>query len=114
MQKPLEKRLGLLIWRSRNLCFFQGTKRMKKLVFALIATTLTIAGCSGNNQDALDNAEMNQPAADDLNAMSSDAANDAANAEAEALGTQAQQLEADPADNTANPTDEDEQNVSGM
>ena len=88
---------------------------MKKLVFALTATaSLSLAACSGDNQDALDNAEMNQPAADDLNAMSADAANDAANAEAEALGTQAQQLEADPADNAANPTDEDEQNVSGM
>lgn len=92
-------------------------KRMKKLVFALTATAvLSLAACSGDNQDALDNAEMNQPSADDLNAMSMDAANDAANAEAEALGTQAQQLEqAAPAeDNNTNPTDEDEQNVSGM
>jgi len=89
---------------------------MKKLVFALTATaSLSLAACSGGNQDALENAELNQPATDDLNAMSMDAANDAANAEAEALGTQAQQLEAAPADeNTTNPTDEDEQNVSGM
>lgn len=88
---------------------------MKKLVIALIATaSMSIAACSGNNQDAVDNAELNQPAADDLNAMSSDAANDAANAEAEALGTQAQQLDQAPADSTPNPTDADEQNVSGM
>lgn len=89
---------------------------MKKLVIALIATaSMSLAACSGNNQDAVDNAELNQPAADDLNAMSSDAANDAANAEAEALGTQAQQLDQAPAnDSTANPTDADEQNVSGM
>lgn len=89
---------------------------MKKLVIALIATaSMSIAGCSGNNQDAVDNAELNQPAADDLNAMSSDAANDAANAEAEALGTQAQQLDQAPANDSAvNPTDADEQNVSGM
>jgi hypothetical protein len=89
---------------------------MRKLVIALAATaSLAVAACSGNNQDAVDNAEMNQPAADDLNAMSLDAANDAANAEAEALGTQQQQLEQAPAqDNTATPSDEDEQNVSGM
>jgi hypothetical protein len=89
---------------------------MRKLVIALAASaSLAVAACSGNNQDAVDNAEMNQPAADDLNAMSLDAANDAANAEAEALGTQQQQLEQAPAeDNTATPSDEDEQNVSGM
>ncbi len=95
---------------------FQGTKPMRKLVIALVATaSLSIAACSGNNQDAVENAELNQPAADDLNAMSLDAANDAANAEAAALGTQAQQLEEAPAeDNTANPAEEDEQNVTGM
>ena len=91
---------------------------MKKLVIALIATaSLSLGACSSNNQDAVDNAQLNQPASDDLNAMGSDAANDAANAEAEALGTQQQQLEqAAPSssDNATNPTDEDEQNVSGM
>ncbi len=91
---------------------------MKKLVIALIATaSLSIGACSSNNQDAVDNAQLNQPAAEDLNTMSSDAANDAANAEAEALGTQQQQLEQAPppvTDNSAAPTDADEQNVSGM
>lgn len=89
---------------------------MRKLVIALIATaSLSIAACGSNNQDAIENAELNQPAADDLNAISLDAANDAANAEAEALGTQAQQLEQAPADdNTTNPADADEQNVTGM
>ncbi len=88
---------------------------MRKLVIALAATaSLSLAACSGSNQDAVENAELNQPAAD-LNAMSLDAANDAANAEAEALGTQQQQLEEAPAaDNTANPADADEQNVTGM
>ena len=89
---------------------------MKKLVFALAATAL-LAACSSNNQDAVDNATMNQPAADDLNAMSSDAANDAANAEAEALGTQQQQLEQTPpatTDNGSAPTDADEQNVASI
>ena len=70
--------------------------------------------CSSNNEDTVNNAEMNQPAAD-LNALSNDAATDAANAEAEALGAQQQQLEQENAsDNTVNPADADEQNVSGM
>jgi hypothetical protein len=88
---------------------------MKKLVFAFVGTaTLALAACSGDNQDAVGNAEMNQPPAE-LNDLSSDAANDAAAAEAAALGTQQQQLEEQNAvDNTANPVDEDEQNVSGM
>jgi hypothetical protein len=90
---------------------------MKKLAIALLATaSLSIGACSVSDQDAVNNAEMNQPAADDLNAMSLDASNDAASAEAEALGTQQQQLEQAPVEsnNTTQPTDEDEQNVSGM
>jgi outer membrane biogenesis lipoprotein LolB len=90
---------------------------MKKLVFALTGVAaLTLAACSGNNQDAVNNAELNQPSADQLNQLSSDAANDAANAEAAALGSQQQQLESEnaAADNTANPSDDEEQNVSGM
>lgn len=100
-----------------DISFCQGTKYMNKLVIALIATaSLAVAACGGNDQDAIANAELNQPAVDDLNAMGSDAANDAANAEAEALGTQAQQLDsaANEIENVTNPTDEDEQNVSGM
>jgi hypothetical protein len=92
----------------------QGSKRMKKLVFVFAgAAALALSACSGSNQDAVENAEMNQPAAE-LDDLSNDAANDAANAEAAALGTQQQQLEDNAADNTANPTDEQEQNVSGM
>ena len=87
---------------------------MKKLTFAFVgAAALALAACSGDNQDAVENAEMNQPPAE-LNDLASDAANDAANAEAAALGEQQNQLEEQPADNTANPVDEDEQNVSGM
>ena len=57
---------------------------------------------------------MNQPAAD-LNGLADDAANDAANAEADALGNQQDQLEQENVtDNTVNPADADEQNVSGM
>jgi hypothetical protein len=55
---------------------------------------------------------MNQYGAEDLNNLASDAAN---NAEAEALGNQLNELnQEDAADNTDNPTDADEQNVSGM
>jgi hypothetical protein len=87
---------------------------MKKLVF-VVATmgALALGACSGNNQDEVSNAEMNQPATD-LNALSSDAANDAANSEADALGNQQNQLENESADNTLNPSDAQEQNVSGM
>lgn len=90
---------------------------MRKLGFAFVSVAaLTLAACSGNNQDSVDNAQMNQPSADELNQLSGDAANDAANAEAEALGTQQQQLEQENAAdaNTTNPEDADEQNVSGM
>ena len=89
---------------------------MKKFAFALVGTTaLALAACNNSNQDSVENVEMNQPPTE-LNDLSSDAANDAANAEAAALGTQQQQLEQENAvaDNTANPVDEDEQNVSGM
>ena len=57
---------------------------------------------------------MNQRAAE-LNALSSDAANDAANAEGAALGNQLDQLnQENAADETVNPADADEQDVSGM
>jgi hypothetical protein len=95
---------------------FGERKRMKRLVFALASiSALSVGACSSNNQDQVNNAEMNQPAAEDLNQSASDAANDAANAEAAALGNQEQQLEnQNAADNTANPSDAQEQNVSGM
>jgi hypothetical protein len=88
---------------------------MKRLVFAFTGVAaLTVAACSGDNQDQVNNAEMNQPSADELNQAAMDAANDAANAEAAALGAQQQQLENQNADNTVNPSDAQEQNVSGM
>jgi hypothetical protein len=86
---------------------------MKKLVFVVIGlAALSLAACGGSNQDVVDNAEMNQPAPD-LNELSNDAAMDAANAEAAALGNDQQQENA-VEDNTLNPTDAQEQNVSGM
>ena len=91
---------------------------MKKLVFAITgAAALALAACNSENQDTVNNAEMNQPSADDLNQMANDAAMDAANAEAAALGAQQEQLENQNAaaeDNATNPTDDQEQNVSGM
>ena len=87
---------------------------MKKLVFALTGlAAVALVGCSYNNQDQVNNAEMNQPAAD-LNALANDAATDAANSEADALGNQENQLENQSADNTVNPDDAQEQTVSGM
>ena len=87
---------------------------MKKLAF-LLATTpaLLVAACNRGNEDQVNNAELNQPAAD-LNALANEAANTAS--EANALENQAQNLEneASNADNTVNPKDADEQNVAGM
>ena len=82
---------------------------MKRVAFVTVAVAaLALGACDSGNQDAVNNAELN------------DIANDAANnaAEAENLATQQAQLEANNAteatDNTVNPKDADEQNVSGM
>jgi uncharacterized protein YdgA (DUF945 family) len=92
-------------------------KAMKLRLLALSATAaIALAACNSSNQDAVNNAELNQPAVE-LNDLSTDAANDAANAEAAALGAQQNQLESENAtapDNTTNPSDDQEQNVSGM
>jgi hypothetical protein len=87
---------------------------MKKLAFACLgAAALLTSACNRNNADQVNNTEMNQYGAEQLNDLANEAAN---NAEAEALGTQQQQLEAQneaAAANTAD-SDADEQNVSGM
>jgi predicted component of type VI protein secretion system len=81
---------------------------MKKFGLALVgAASLALAGCSGNNQDSLNNVDLNANAGGDLNALANDAANVAA--EAEALGNQAQQLEQEANNSTAT----DELNASG-
>jgi hypothetical protein len=89
---------------------------MKRLAFALVgAASLALTGCNRGNQDALNNAEMNQATQDELNAQANQAAMDAANAAAALAAQQQQQLDqANAADNAANPTDAEEQNVSGM
>jgi hypothetical protein len=91
-------------------------KHMKRLVFALVGTAaLALAACN-NNQDAVQNAELNQPDSDQLNELANQAAMDAANAQAQALAAQQQQQqEANAAlDNAVSPAEADEQNVSGM
>ena len=93
---------------------------MKRLAFAiggaaLLSLGLALGACSGSNQDAVNNAELNQPNAEDLNALSNQAAMDAANSDAAALGNAATTSEnAAAEDNATNPTDAEGQNVSGM
>jgi protein involved in sex pheromone biosynthesis len=89
-------------------------KTMKRLTFVIVgAAVLALSGCNKGNQDQVDNAVMNQPSADQLNALANEAANDAANAPAP-VANKADENAAAPVDNTANPTDAQEQNVSGM
>ena len=88
---------------------------MKRLAFLIGgAAALALSACNGDNQDAVNNAELNQPAAEDLNALANEAANNAA--EMNALGNE--QLEANDmnavGDNGDNPSEAEEQNVSGM
>lgn len=88
---------------------------MKKFGFALVgAASLALAGCGGNNDDALNNVE-NMDAAANLDALSNEAANDA---EAEALGNQAAQLNQEGNATTdelnASSDSKADENVSGM
>ena len=82
---------------------------MKKLTIAVVgAATLALAACQ-NNQDQVDENAVNLDAgSDDLNALAGEAANDA---EAEALGNQAAQLNAE-ADAAANEADNTTTNAS--
>jgi hypothetical protein len=88
-------------------------KTMKRLTFVLIGAGALLTAACGRNEDQVNNAEMNQAGVEELNNLSADAANDAA--EAAALGNQQAQLEQEnAADNTENPEESQEQNVSGM
>jgi hypothetical protein len=85
-----------------------------KLAFVIGgAAALALGACSGSNQDAVNNAELNQPAAEDLNGLANDAAS---NAEDQALGNQQQQLDQNAAaqDNGPNPSEAQEKNVDAM
>ena len=89
---------------------------MKKLAFVVVGTAaLTLTACNRGNEDAVQNAELNQPNADQLNELANQAAMDAANAQASANSAQNAANEANAvADNTVNPREADEQNVAGM
>ena len=95
---------------------FWGLKDMKRLVFLIGgAAALALGGCNSGNQDQVSNAELNQPAPDQLNELANQAAMDAANAQAAAANAANAANEANAvADNTTNPKEADEQNVSGM
>jgi hypothetical protein len=91
---------------------------MKKLQFALVgAAALGLAACGDRDADSMENIDANTPSqADQLNALADDAAN---RAEAEAMGTQAEQVQE--AEDQANadtddvePTQNPDENVSGM
>ena len=89
---------------------------MKRLAFAMIATaSLALAGCNRGNEDAVNNAELNQPESD-LNEIANQAAMDAANQAAAAQNAMQQAANEENAtiDNTVKPREADEQNVSGM
>jgi hypothetical protein len=94
---------------------YWGLKDMKRLAFLIGGTAaLALAACSGSNQDAVNNAELNQPAAEDLNALANDAAT---NAEDQALGNEQQpasDANAAAEDNGSNPSEDQEQNIDAM
>jgi len=98
---------------SHSIWIFRGHKDMKRLVFLIGgAAALALGACSGNNQDAVNNAELNQPAAEDLNALANDAA---MNAQNQALGNeQANDENAVANDNGPNPSEAQEKNVDAM
>ncbi len=97
----------------------EGTKPMKRLTFAIVtAGAMMIAACS-KNEDTVNDVDANAAQIDELNALATDAANDAANqAEAESLANQANQLADEgnaSADADTTPAADDEaMNVAGM
>lgn len=91
-------------------------KAMKRLACAIVGSAvLALGACNNSNQDAVQNAELNQPESD-LNEIANQAAMDAANAQAAAQANieNAQQEQNATVDNAVNPQEADEQNVSGM
>jgi hypothetical protein len=90
---------------------------MKRLAFVMLggAAALALSACNNSNQDAVQNAELNQPNAE-LNDLANQAAMDAANAQAQAEANLQNKVEQEnaAAENVTNPAEADEQNVSGM
>jgi hypothetical protein len=90
---------------------------MKRLAFVIAgAAALALGACNNGNQDAVNNADLNQPSAEELNALSNQAAMDAANEEAARLAKQQNELNEEnaAAQQAANETEAEEQNVSAM
>jgi hypothetical protein len=86
---------------------------MKRLAFVVIgAGSLVLSACHNGNEDAVQNAELNQPDAEQLNDLANQAAVDA-NAQAP-VNNVLQDENAAATENTVNPKEADEQNVSGM
>jgi hypothetical protein len=96
--------------------FHGDEKVMKRLAFVTFTVaSLALAGCNRGNEDAVNNAELNQPESD-LNEIANQAAMDAANQAAAAQNAMQRAANEENAtiDNTVNPREADEQNVSGM
>ena len=90
---------------------------MKRLAFVMIGVAaLALGACGGNNEDAVNNAELNQPDTEQLSDLANQAAADAAaNAAAAQSAINEAVVEQNAAvENVTNPIDADEQNVSGM
>ena len=90
---------------------------MKRLAFVTIGVAALVLGaCNRGNEDSVQNAELNQPDADQLNELANQAALDAAANAAAAQSAINEAVEDQNAavENVVNPIDADEQNVSGM
>jgi len=74
---------------------------------------LALSACHKDNQDVVNNVELNQPSPDQLNELANQAAMDAANAAAAAQANMHAE-EQNATLNVDNPSDAEEQNVSGM
>jgi len=87
---------------------------MKRLAFVTVgAASLLLAACHRGNEDAVQNAELNQPDAEQLNELANQAAIDANAASLNQANTLRDENAA-AVDNVVNPKEADEQNVSGM
>lgn len=86
---------------------------MKRLVFVVGgAAALALGACGTSNQDAVNNAELNQPTAEDLNALANAAA---VNAEDNILANQpVPDQNAAASENGPNPSEAEEKNIDAM
>jgi hypothetical protein len=86
---------------------------MKRLVFVIGgAAALALGGCNNSNQDAVNNAELNQPAAEDLNSLADEAASNAADQNVANQQLNDENAAAD--SNGSNPTEDQEKNIDAM